>query len=150
MAVAHTIRATVDQYRPEFERAFRAEWATAAARLASIAPSAELDEEVGRLTARVDRLTDLLAENGDVEAILRRLRAEEAKLRELRERRDALVAPKGSIPPPPSGENVRAYFEDVAGTLLGSPEGAREALSTAFSAITLRPVGRSYRATGWS
>jgi hypothetical protein len=37
-------------------------------------------------------LTDLLAENGDVEAILRRLRAEEAKLRELRERRDALYA----------------------------------------------------------
>jgi len=37
------------------------------------------------------------------------------------------------------------YFEDVAGTLLASPEGAREALSAAFSGITLRPVGRSYR-----
>jgi hypothetical protein len=90
-------------------------------------------------------LTDLLAENGDVDAILRRLRADEAKLRELRERRDALVAPKGSTPPPPSAQRVRAYFEDVAGTLLASPEGAREALAAAFSSITLRPVGRSYR-----
>jgi DNA invertase Pin-like site-specific DNA recombinase len=144
-AIAHTIRGTVDQFWPEFERAFRTEWAAAAASLASTTPSAELDEEVGRLTARVDRLTDLLADNGDVEAILRRLRAEEAKLRELRERRDALAAPKGSAPPPPSAERVRAYFEDVAGTLVANPEDAREALAAAFSGITLRPVGRSYR-----
>ncbi|HET6984583.1 MAG TPA: hypothetical protein VFI53_20735, partial [Myxococcaceae bacterium] len=136
---------TVDQYWPEFEHAFRAEWATATARLASSAPSAELDEELGRLTARVDRLTDLLANNGDVEAILRRLRAEEAKLREVRERRDAQVAPKASAPPPPSAQRVRAYFEDLAGTLLANPEGAREALAAAFSGITLRPIGRSYR-----
>ena len=145
IAVAHTIRGTVDQYWPEFERAFRSEWAAVTSRTAYTAPSAELDEEVGRLTARVDRLTDLLANNGDVEAILRRLRAEEAKLRELRERRDTLVAPKGSTPPPPSAQCVRTYFEDVAGTLLANPEGAREALAAAFSGITLRPVGRSYR-----
>jgi hypothetical protein len=102
---------------------------------------------VGRLTARVDRLTDLLADNGDVEAILRRLRAEEAKLRELRERRDALGAPKASSPPPPSAERVRTYFEDVAGTLLANPEGAREALAAAFSGITLRLWGG---AADWS
>jgi hypothetical protein len=100
---------------------------------------------MGRLTARVDRLTEFLADNGDVEAILRRLQAEEAKLREVRERRDALVAPKGATPPPPSAQRVRAYFEDVAGTLLANPEGAREALAAAFSGITVRPVGRSYR-----
>jgi hypothetical protein len=90
-------------------------------------------------------LTDLLADNGDVEAILGRLRAEESKLRELRKRRDAIVAPTDSAPPPPSVERVRAYFENVAGALLANPEGAREALAAAFSSITLRPVGRSYR-----
>ena len=66
-------------------------------------------------------------------------------LRELRERRDALATPKGSAPTPPSADRVQAYFEDVAGTLLANPEGAREILAAAFSGITLRPVGRSYR-----
>jgi len=46
IAVAHTIRGTVDRDWPEFERAFRAEWAAATARIASTAPRAELDEEV--------------------------------------------------------------------------------------------------------
>jgi hypothetical protein len=89
-------------------------------------------------------LTDFLTDNGDVEAILLRLWVEEAKLASRMSAQDALAAPKGSAPPPPSAQHVRAHFEDVAGTLLATPEGAREALAAAFSGITLRPVGRSY------
>jgi hypothetical protein len=93
-----------------------------------------VDEELDRLTAHVDRLTNILADNGDVEAILRRLRAEEAQLREVRERRDALVAPKASA----LSSARPAYFEDLVATLLANPKGEREALAAAFSGITLR------------
>ena len=40
---------------------------------------------------------------------------------------------------------LEPQFEDLAGTLLANPKGARETLAAAFSGITLRPVRRSFR-----
>jgi hypothetical protein len=60
LAVAHTIRGSMDQYWPDFERAFRAEWAASIARLKSTAPSAELDDASERHVIRVDQPAFLL------------------------------------------------------------------------------------------
>jgi hypothetical protein len=45
IALAHTVRSTMDQYLPEFERALRAEWAVAAARMAGRNGSRKQDGE---------------------------------------------------------------------------------------------------------
>lgn len=98
-------------------------------------------EEVRRQEARVDRLAMLVAGNADIDALLRRLRAEEATLKDLRVRQSAPSAPasRRAAPAPPSPERLRELWEDLEGTLRAPPREAQQALRARLSPVVLTP-----------
>ena len=87
-------------------------------------------------------MVKLLRDNDDSDAILRLLKAEEAKLTALRKERAALTAPKAAhpAPRPPDAAKVRKMFESLAELLQSDRDAARAALAECFEPFRLRPV----------
>ena len=144
-AIAETIRVTTADFLPEFISAFETEWKRELARRVVASPTAELDAEIERQSARVDRLAAAVADAPDIGPLLAQLRDANARLGALRERR-AKVTPKRNSPPKlPSLERIRCYFDDLVGTLEADPSAAREVLAASFSTVRLVPTAHAYR-----
>ena len=143
-AIAATLRQTMADHFDVFAEAFAEEWRslTASTQSPKAAPTAALDVEIRKASARVERLVNALVDNDDSEALATRLHVEEGKLRELRQRRAELPAARATVqaPRPPDAARVRALFDGLAGMLLTSPDGAREALAEVFEPFRLRPT----------
>lgn len=84
-----------------------------------------------------------LLEDGasDVEALVDRVRALEAQLRELRTRHAALLEqqPTRQVIQFPSASHMLSAFDDVETTLSGEPTAARAAIQARFTPIVLTP-----------
>ncbi len=142
-ALAETLRQTLTEprYYKHLAESVRALWpVVVGGRYTAAAPDL-LDEEIRRQDAKVDRLAMLVAGNGDIEALLRRLRTEEAALKDLRARRAAPTAPgpRRAAPTLPSPERLRELWEDLDGTLRASPREAQQALRARLGGVVLTP-----------
>ncbi|HEX9050587.1 MAG TPA: recombinase zinc beta ribbon domain-containing protein, partial [Anaeromyxobacter sp.] len=132
-----------DHLFARFEQAFnrlRAE--DARARSSPGAEPAALDAEIRKQEAKVARLADLASSNKDIESLLRVLRTEEGKLRDLRTRRAALALPArpaGKGLPEPGAARLRALFEEVEAALAAAPEDAQTALRARLGKVELTP-----------
>lgn len=144
-AIAETIRVTAAEFLPDFVEAFEAEWKSETARRAARAPTADLDAEIARQAARVDRLAAAVADAPDITPLLAQLRRENATLTELHARRANLPAAPKTAPTMPSAKQIRAYFDDLVSTLEAQPAGARDILAASFSTIRLVPTATAYR-----
>ena len=131
------------QFRAQFDATFKRLWAEAARPAAG---ESETERQLRAQEARVGRLAAVVAENADIEALLRQLRTEEAKLRDLRERAAAEAKPRQAAPPPyPTAGQLAALWDDVEGTLTASPHEAKEVLTNRFEPVVLTPTKE-----GWS
>ena len=144
-AIAQTIRITAAEFLPEFVSAFEAEWKRALARRSAASPTANLDADITRQTARVDRLAAAVADAPDIRPLVAQLREANARLGELRERRAGLAPTRAAAPTMPGPERIRAYFDDLVSTLESDPAGAREVLASSFSTVRLVPTASAYR-----
>jgi hypothetical protein len=136
---------TAAELLPDFIEAFEAEWKSETARRAARAPTADLDAEIARQAARVDRLAAAVADAPDIAPLLAQLRRENATLTQLRARRANLPAAPKTAPTMPSAVQIRAYFDDLVSTLEAEPAGARDILAASFSTIRLVPTATAYR-----
>ncbi len=126
-----------------FEQTFnRLRTEHARARSSPSSEPAALDGEIKKQVGKVERLAGLAATNEDIESLLKMLRAEEAKLRDLRTRRAALALPMRSsakgLPAPPAAR-LRALFEEVEAALAASPDEAQAALRARLGKVELTP-----------
>jgi hypothetical protein len=92
---------------------------------AAASPTADLDVDIARQTARLDRLAAAVADAPDIGPLVAQLREANARLGELRERRAERAPARAAAPTMPSPERIRAYFDDLVSTLESDPVGAR-------------------------
>jgi hypothetical protein len=144
-AIAAKLRVTAADYLPEFVSAFETEWKRELARQAVDSPMADLDAQISRQAARVDRLAAAVGDAPDIAPLVAQLREANAKLGELRGRRNNLGPARTATLKMPSPEQIRAYFDELASTLEAEPAAARDVLAASFSTIRLVPAGNAYR-----
>jgi hypothetical protein len=106
---------------------------------------ADLDADIARQTARVERLAAAVADAPDIGPLVAQLREANARLGELRERRAKVAPGRAAAPPVPSPERIRAYFDDLVSTLESDPAGARDVLAASFSTVRPVPTASAYR-----
>jgi len=142
-ALVETVKGSLahPQFRERFEATLKRLWAEA---MRPAATETETDRQLRAQEARVNRLAALAADNPDIESLLGQLRAEETKMRALRQRAAASPAPRRAAPPYPTPEQLTRLWGDVEGTLLASPQEAKEVLAARFEPVVLTP-----RDDGW-
>ena len=113
------------------------------------------NDEVSAMTAevraqekRVERLVDGLANVGASESVTKRLKAEEARLVELRGKLATLARrPKPKKPPAIDVEALIADLRSLRTLTERDPAAARESLLRVVESVVLKPVGDEYEAT---
>ncbi len=145
VGLVETVRASLQDEAlfTRFDSTFAALWKQEMNELAAAPETAALDAEIQKTEGKVARLAGLVAENNDIEALLRQLRVEEAKLKDQRAERAAVVTKVETPPPPPfpSMAQLSTMFDDVVGTLSPAPHAARKTLAARFGPVVLTPLG---------
>jgi site-specific DNA recombinase len=152
-ALSSTIRLSLahPRFRERFEATFRRLWREAQAEHDASDEGSAIEAEVRATQGKLERLMRPVEDgHGDVESILDRIRALEATVRELRQKR-AAAAGRGAreFPSPPDPARLLQMFEDIEGTLATTPAAAREALEARLTPVVLTPhttaEGTGYR-----
>lgn len=124
------------QFRERFEATFKRLFAEA------VRPSTGESEGERRLRAQEAKVAKLAAavdDYADIESLVSRLRAEEATLRDLRQRAATAPAPRRVAPPYPTPGQLSTLWADVEGTLQATPQEAKEVLAARFEPVMLTP-----------
>jgi hypothetical protein len=107
-----------------------------------------LEKDVQAQAAAVERIGNRLIEVGASDFLKERLRAEEAKLRDLRHALAKASVPKDAAPAPKvSLEQVLAVLEQVEKVAEKAPARAREVLAGVMEPVVLTPTPEGYEAS---
>ncbi len=109
---------------------------------------ARLEKDVQTQTAAVERIGNRLIEVGASDFLKERLRAEEAKLRDLRHALAKASIPKQAAPARKvSLDQVLAVLQQVERVAAKSPARAREVLASVMDPVVLTPTPEGYEAS---
>jgi DNA invertase Pin-like site-specific DNA recombinase len=106
-------------------------------------PASQLEHDIRSQEARVEKVTEAVAEVGMSAALRAKLATEEGRLRELRKKLTGLPRkPAPQVAP----EAVLAVMREATGSALSDPARARQALAGLIQPVLMKVTPRGYRA----